>query len=80
MRIDIVLTASARRFAEARGWRGRLDALALGAWIQLGDRVALEPAAPALDFVVIRRRIAMAPDGGTDEPVLEVTLDYPARE
>lgn len=74
MKMLILLTATARHFAEERGWIDRLEALQLGELVQVGDRVALGDRATD-DFKVIRRRI-LAMD---KEPMLEVTLDFPAR-
>lgn len=74
MKMLILLTPAARRFAEERGWTDRLEALQLGAMVQVGDRVALGDDATH-DFKAIRRRI-LATD---EEPTLQVTLDYPAR-
>lgn len=74
MKMRILLTASARHFAEERGWVDRLGALQLGGMVQVGDRVALGDELEH-DFKVIRRRIYAA----GEEPVLEVTLDFPAR-
>ncbi|QJP14317.1 hypothetical protein G3545_12065 [Starkeya sp. ORNL1] len=74
MKMRILLTSSARAFAEENGWVDYLEALQLGGLVQLGDRLALTDE-PEHDFKVIRRRIQV----GADEPVLDVTLDFPAR-
>ncbi len=56
MKMRILLTSSARAFAEENGWVDYLEALQLGGLVQVGDRLALTDE-PEHDFKVIRRRI-----------------------
>lgn len=70
----ILLTAEARAFAVENGWLDYLETLDLDAGVQLDDRIGFGED-HAHDFKVVRRRIALT----AEEPILDVTLDYPAR-
>lgn len=71
----IMLTDSARRYADGHRIRTEVTKLDLGPGCLAGDVVSLEREEMPHDFVILRRRWVIT---GKDRQ-LELTLDYPAR-
>ncbi len=71
----IALSASAERHALRRGILEAVYALALGRDCAIGDMVSVTHAGTDHNFMVILRRWI----AGAETPVLEITLDHPAR-